>query len=474
VGCLEPIGHRRDKVFECTFRQRGFDGLEPCGTWYHSHCIRVGAPFTTRLTRGGKRWSTAPSDLTGAYTFVCELCSVRSVVGRELRGATSDRVLLILERMRMIDTASSLAPTSRYNNGLALRKVLSFRETYGIPSGHRARLLRPPTSDATSVLWAMEHYVLQESSKRDGTITFNTARALRSGASTWARWEAALEDPTAAEIDSPTDSVLTGYCIQGMKRRLGTKSTPSMALRHHHVMYNQTRRGERFYAPHASIMERYNQAAANVVELYAWLGWLRGGETFATDWVDVEVSEPSADGGRYGLPPHTGAVLLTLTPETKSDATITADIVMAWATSGGFQLGHWLTELRALAVELGWGDGPMFRTHAGRRWTSRHFRTEYLWPLLAEQRSRGDPLFMTCDDTPGNTIQDKFWSMHMYRRGATSHVARHRDGCVRKATRDEINEHARWRCRNTGSETVSLHYQEMSIEDRLYITLLCQ
>jgi hypothetical protein len=434
----------------------------------------VGSPFTTRLVRGNQGGLQYPRDLTDAYTFVCELCSVRSVVGRELQGCTADRVLLILERMRMIDTASSLAPTSRYNNGLALRRVLRFRGQFGIPSGQPLRISRPPTSTATSVLWSMEHYVLQESSKRNSTITFNAARALRSGASTWARWETAMANPDLVEVSAPTDSLLTSYCIGGMKRRLGTKSTPSMALRHHHVKFNQHRRGARFHTRNTSPTQRYELAAANVAELFAWLGWLRGGEVFATNWPDVELSPPAANGGRYGLPANSGAVLLSLTPETKSDSTVTADVVMAWQTSGGFTLGYWLDQLRSYAHLLGYGNGPIFRTARGRRWTSRYFRTEHLWPLLAEQRSLGDPLFLTCDDTPGNTIPDKFWSMHMYRRGAATHVKRKRPECVREATNDESNEHARWRCRNTGSESVGLHYQEMSVEDRLYITLLCQ
>ena len=266
--------------------------------------MSVGAPFTTRLLRGNEGGLQYPTDLTGAYTFICELCTVRSVLGRELRGCTADRVLLILERMRMIDTASSLAPTSRYHNGLALRRVLDFRDTYGIPSGWHAPLARPPTSEATSVLWAMEHYVLQQSGKvGTKTIAFNTARALRTGAAAWSRWETALADPSLAQFDCPTDSFSTTMCIKGMKRRLGTQSTPSMALRHHHVTYNQRRRAERYRAEGTSVLERYNQAAANVAELFSWLGWLRGGETFATNWPDVELVPPSADGGQYGLPP---------------------------------------------------------------------------------------------------------------------------------------------------------------------------
>ena len=433
----------------------------------------MGAPFTTRLVRGNLGGLQYPKDLTESYTFVCELCSVRSVVGRELHGSAPDRVLLVLERMRMIDTASSLAPPSRYSNSLSLRHVSDFRKMHGIPSSTSRPLLRPPTSSATSVMWAMEQRVLQPSTKRNQTITFNAARQLRSGTSTWDRWENAMRFPESTTVEVPTDSVLTSYCIKGMKRRLGTKSTPSMALRQHHVLFNQERRGERYHHPTITLLHRYEQAGANVAELFAWLGWLRGGEIFLTDWSDVEYAPPSPDGGRYGLPPRAGAILLSLTPETKCNANVTADVVMAWATSGGFRLGYWLTQLADIALALGWHTGPIFRTAKGRRWTSRHFRTEHCWPLLEEQRGLGDAMLQMCDDTPGNTIPDKFWSMHMYRRGANSHVKRHRPGCVRAATTDEINEHGRWRARNTGSEGVATHYTDLPVEDRLYITLFC-
>lgn len=43
-------------------------------------CFSVGALFTTRLTWGEHGGLRIPPNLPGAFTFVCELCSVRSVV----------------------------------------------------------------------------------------------------------------------------------------------------------------------------------------------------------------------------------------------------------------------------------------------------------------------------------------------------------------------------------------------------------
>jgi hypothetical protein len=73
-----------------------------------------GAPFTSRLftnTRGLEY----PSHLT-SFTFICEGCTVRVFLKRELFDRLTDIHLLKLERMRMIDM-SRLEPwhTQWYN-----------------------------------------------------------------------------------------------------------------------------------------------------------------------------------------------------------------------------------------------------------------------------------------------------------------------------------------------------------------------
>jgi hypothetical protein len=47
-----------------------------------------------------------------------------------------------------------------------------------------------------------------------------------------------------------------------------------------------------------------------------------------------------------------------------------------------------------------------------------------------------------------------------------------REGCVREAFKAEIAEHGRWRTQNRGYEAMSEHYNESTLEDRIYITLL--
>jgi hypothetical protein len=58
--------------------------------------------------------------------------------------------------------------------------------------------------------------------------------------------------------------------------------------------------------------------------------------------------------------------------------------------------------------------------------------------------------------------------------GGASYVKRHRPGCIRKATADEVANHGRgWRSRNRGREPMPTHYDKPTLEDLLYITLLC-
>jgi hypothetical protein len=47
-----------------------------------SHPIRMGVPFTTRLSNDGGMH--CPKDLTAQIHFICEACTVRSVLGAEL------------------------------------------------------------------------------------------------------------------------------------------------------------------------------------------------------------------------------------------------------------------------------------------------------------------------------------------------------------------------------------------------------
>ena len=72
---------------------------------YHAKCIKLGAPFKTRHFGKGAKGLQYPPCATN-LTLICELCTVRTHLGRELDPyLDSDNTLLGLERMRMIDAA---------------------------------------------------------------------------------------------------------------------------------------------------------------------------------------------------------------------------------------------------------------------------------------------------------------------------------------------------------------------------------
>jgi integrase len=69
--------------------------------------------------------------------------------------------------------------------------------------------------------------------------------------------------------------------------------------------------------------QRREICRAALVNILAWLGWLRAGETFSLRWEDITMTEPR-DSPTLGLPAHTGTARLRLSEQTKSDRTQTA------------------------------------------------------------------------------------------------------------------------------------------------------
>jgi hypothetical protein len=218
---------------------------------------------------------------------------------------------------------------------------------------------------------------------------------------------------------------------------------------------------------------RAELARAALANLASWLGWLRAMEVFSLRWTDVEVTEPG-DGAMLDLPPATGAISLRLLPQTKSDQSRTADVIIAYTTASGFSMGRWLHRLRESlgAVELLSDESLIFQERDGTPWTSLYFRSTYLIPLLEMQHRAGDIHLTTFDGSPGNSIADKFWSMHTYRRGGRTHVSRVRVGCTRKATTIEVHEHGRWRFSRSSMDMPTLYLEWTSV-DRISVTLLC-
>jgi len=173
-----------------------------------------------------------------------------------------------------------------------------------------------------------------------------------------------------------------------------------------------------------------------------WLGWLRTMECFDLSWTDC--SSTSAFRGRErDLPEGIGMLSLLLGPETKSDRTRRPDVVLASHTRAGFRPLRWLRRARSICGYPA-GSSLVFRHADGSQWSSLFFRQHYLYLCLRRLQSEGDA-YLRPLTTGANSIEARFWSLHCYRRGARTHVSRPIPG-LRHASKDQVYEHARWRC----------------------------
>jgi hypothetical protein len=144
----------------------------------------------------------------------------------------------------------------------------------------------------------------------------------------------------------------------------------------------------------------------------------------------------------------------------------------------GYHLGKWFHRARrSCNIGANYEDNAdrVFTHSSGTPWTSHFYRHEFLYPSLKRQRLAGDAMLAAFDDTPGNTMEAKFWSLHCFRRGARSQVSRggifglHR---FRKALKSQVYEHGRWR-RRRSSEEIDIVYQAWTLLECIQITLYC-
>jgi hypothetical protein len=480
---------------ECTFAQTGFlfeNGrrARPCQSAYHTQCFRVGSPFRSR--RHGQEGLSFPTIKCWGH-FICEACTVRAVLGRELHG-TSDWRLLCFERIRVLDLVHYWSVGTHKQYQSKLMTIHQFELDFGVPILQRTPLSAPPVSPTIPLMWAQEAYSLRLSSGRvdiSGSplfVQFSTVRQLRSAASQFFSWDTMISRPGASVLDEnkrilhlscrPTDDLSSSLFATGLGTRLGEESAPSMALLDRHVRFLESDLDCRFLAARTPDALR-EFSLAGLANLLFWLAWVRSTEGFSLSWSDITVVAPQ-DGATLDLMDNVGAVLLTLLPETKSSRSRRADIVVAYTTFSGFSLGRWVTRARVHAYA---GQGSKVFTHSpgGAQWTSRYFRERYLYPSLRTQQAAGDPLLKAFDSLTGpNSIAAKFWSLHCYRRGARTQVTR--GGSVgnqvtayhfRKASSEQVYEHGRWQRKRSG-EKIDVVYREWTILDRVKISLYCQ
>jgi hypothetical protein len=477
----------------------------PCRTRYHESCFRLTKPFLTRLAKEqGLGIPTGFGEMIPA--FICECCTVRAVLRRELHPSHRDTILLMLERMRIIDMAHNWAHGTITTYRSKIKMIRRFETTFGCQILQTPNLTRPPANEAIPLMWVQQHYSLQSKTWTRSTnvmdpdedrVSFATLRGLRSAASLYGTWHSMLEHPgnVIRERDSkrpiltlgaiPTDGIEYALMATGMGRRLGIASTPSVALTAAQVHWINRYLERAYQRARKDPARRREIILAALCNCAAWLAWLRGGEVFGLNWKDVCVRIPNRSidhTKRFDLVGAMGSVKLRLLEQTKTCQSSVADVALAFCSGSGLPIGSWILRARQELSHPGtnWAntaaweqdERPLFQHPNGTRWTSTYYRQNYLLPLLQAQRLEGDPALQAYDGSAGKTLAEAFYSMHSYRSGGRSHVSQRREGCKRMATLTEINEHGRWRHRRS-SETMSEQYRQWDLAERLAITLLC-
>lgn len=453
----------------------------PCAVRYHVTCVRVGLPFQTRHRTGANLCFPRVTEWPG---FICEHCTVRAILDRELR-TVKDIRLVALERMRLIDVAHSWSAGTHAAYQQKLRSIRTFENKFDVNILHTSSISSPPRSSLIPLMWLQESESLQPGrSKRGepaGTISFGTLRQYRSAVSHFHTIDSITSRPDSHYLDKqnrlieqpvrPTDALLATSFASGLSVRLGTAQTGSIALTQEHIMFLDRDLDLRYRRATRSAERRLVSLAA-VANLFLWLGWLRSSEVFSLRWSDVTVIDPT-QGPLHGLPPNCGALLLDLLPETKSSRSQTADVVIAFATVGGCFPGRWFQRaLTACHVPSPAPEQLIFQHLSGEPWTSLYFRHTFLYPALHTLQSHGVPSLRPYDHTPGNQIEDKFWSLHSYRRGARTHVSRPSVASRYRATKEQIYAHGRWRLANSG-QPIDYVYLDFKLPIRIRLTKDC-
>ena len=427
--------------------------------------------------------------------FVCECCTVRAHVDRELRKTVEDAALMAFERMRIIDMAHNWAPKTTSNYAGKLRTIQRFETRYRTVVLRRPRLLTPPISEAIPLMWAEQECSLQLRRRErfaelppndNGRVGYDTVRHYRSAAAHHHTWCNLVLHPGKIVLDGnhrpiqvngcrATDDYTCTLMHSGMSRRLGTKPRQSAPLLDRHVRWIDQKL-EVLYLDGKSAHDKnlcHELANAGVLNLLLWLGWLRSSEAMGMEWADIEMFLPRHAAG-LDLPQGVGAILFTLLEQTKSSQSQRADLMVAFQSFSGLGLGKWLLRLRGelttgpLDPSAWKGDErPLFLHHDGKPWTAAHYRHTYLLSFIQQQKLEGDKYLQQFVN-----LQDAFWSLHSYRSGARSHVSIKREGCWRKASTEEVNEHGRWRVKKS-NESMAERYRQWTHRDRLSLTYLC-
>jgi len=388
---------------------------------------------------------------------------------------------MALERMRILDMAHAWSLGTHGQYQTKLNAIRAFEQRFGVSVLSISPLHTPPNGPEVTLSWTQEQYGLRQGKLGTDRVTYGTIRTLRSAASQFFAWDSMVAHPGSTIASDnriltipcrPTDDYSGTLLAAGMSARIGNETSPSQPLLARHVHWMDEFHHHQ-YQQAVSLRDQRELAQAGFAITTFWLGWLRSSELFNRTFSDVKVVEP-VDHASADLPPGVGMITISLGMGTKGRRDLCEDVVIAYTSYSGFHLGRWFHRLRrAFQIGNDWRNNqtPIFLHPSGTTWTSQYFRETFLWPSLGEQQRLGDRYLQAFrGDLPGNTIAAKFWSLHCFRRGARSHVSRKRTGMYKKATKDQVYEHARWN-RRRQAEAIDVIYRQWTFRDRIELTL---
>ena len=459
-------------IVTCIFASTGFDNFAPCGGVYHTQCISVGPLFRSRrINKGGltfpriKRWGS----------FICEVCTVRAYLGRELR--STDVPLLLLERMRVIDIAWYWQKGTHSTYQSHLGKITDFESKYKLEVLRTPILKRPPTPPDIPLMWCIEENSLNTANhiSRGGKttpVTFGTIRGIRSAAAQFYQINALIGAPNAAvlskegklihQVCRPTDGAQMTMFTKGLSKRLGTEAIQAKPITESIVHGIDKDLEGQFRLSHLSQSTRLQIARAGLFNCLLWLGWLRSQECITLRRKDIKVIYPQ-QGKKHGFPNGVGALCLLLQPETKSSPDQRADVIIASPTKCGLQPLKWLKRVNDIG---GKRFKHLFVTKTGCVWTSAYYKKEFLIPYINLEH----------ENKESNTEVD-YYSLNCYRRGARTHVDNiilnrsllRKSGFTESALKAMIYEHGRWRL-SSSSDPIDITYRGWGLSQRLRLT----
>ncbi len=454
---------RLEKAHICRFAESGFtlNGISfvACGVQYHPRCVTVGAPFASRDEEG----LCYPSSLAGIIPFVCESCTVRANFQRELEPySKTDLWLLQLERMRMIDVVSAMSLGSLQTYSTQFRTFQRYRSRYGLSDYFDFLPSHPSIGEHIHISYCLLEESVRLSSRTGNSKSFNslkgfqtalgglhvTAVSLFSGHSTY-RQNNLLHTSSSLQ---PTGNLASSRWMRGFQIRHGVDVKQCGTLLHSHVVALQAHRTSMLMNRKLGLEDRYLIVSAQCMDFAGYLAWLRSTECFSLRVSDVELVEPRM-GGRYGLDKGDGFVGLKLLPKTKSSRALQVDVIISWATNGGLRPGFWFKELLNLLAEMGYGNSNylFFHPASGNRMDFRLYFDNWLGPFIQRLCDKEDPYLLRQleeDVTENNTIASVFFSFHIWRRSADTHICTERPH-YKQPSATSIHDHGRWRLDKT-------------------------